>query len=571
MNQSDYKWIVAEPVSEEVKQKFPEMHPVLLQLLWNRNLRTQEEMDFFLGPDWSRDVNPSQLFSNMQKAVERIFLAFERDEVITVHGDYDSDGVCGTALLISCLKDLSSQTKITSYIPHREKEGYGLSVSTVEHLHEHEKTKLLITVDCGISNKAAIDRAFELGIDTIVCDHHSIPDKIPESAIILHPLLPDETYPNKNLCGTGVAFKLACGLYEEARKRGVKLVEGREKWFLDLVAIATVTDVIPLLDENRVLEKFGLLVLNKTKRIGLRKLIEVAGAKLGSLDTISIGFQIGPRLNAAGRINHAIEALDLLLEENESRATEFAMRLNETNRERQKLSTLMYEEAKSRFVSIDSNLLVTVSENWSPGLVGLVAGKLVSEFQKPVYVIGKSEELYVGSGRTFGNFDVTAALQCAEAHLEKFGGHPQACGFSIRGEENLQRAIEALHSFALQSINSEDLISTISIEQELKLEEIDWELFDAIELCRPFGQGNPEPIFFARELKIISFAAVGNEGKHLKLLVQSPSGKIIQAIAFGFGNRAAKFEFGQIIDTAFNVRVNEWNGNRELQLNVISL
>ncbi|MBI4714094.1 single-stranded-DNA-specific exonuclease RecJ [Candidatus Uhrbacteria bacterium] len=585
------KWIVADLIDEEVKQKFPEIHPALLQLLWNRNLRTQEEMDVYLGPDWSRDVHSPALFRQMNEAVQRIFYAFEHKEVITIHGDYDADGVCGSALLLTCLRDISrelsfdvsnsirpdticdqqqnNKTKITSYIPHREKEGYGLSIQTVEHLNSHEHTKLIIAVDCGISNKQAIDFAKTLGIDTIVCDHHTVPDQLPEKTIIIHPLVCGETYPSKNLCGTAVAFKLACSLYDEARRRGKKIPEGYEKWLLDLVAIATVTDVMPLVKENRVLEMYGLLVLNKTRRIGLKKLIEISGGKFGTLDTTSIGFQIGPRLNAAGRINHATEALDLLMAEDETQATELAIRLQETNKERQRQSSQMYDEAKVQLSTQPlGNLLIAVSDCWAPGLVGLVAGKLVGEHQRPVYVIGKSDELYVGSGRTFGNFDVTAALQHASLHLEKFGGHPQACGFSIRGEENLKSAIELLHSFAAQTISEKDLTPRIEIEKELTLEEVDWNLFEGIERCRPFGQGNPEPLFCALGLSLVSFVQVGNEGKHLKLSVQSPAGRIMPAIAFGFGDRAQNFILGQPLDLAFHIRVNEWNGNRELQLQV---
>ncbi len=567
-------WKVAESVSEEVKQQFPEIHPVLLQLLWNRNLRTQEEMDIFLGPDWSRDVHAPTLFCQMDDAVQRIFRALEQKETITVHGDYDADGVCGNTLLLTCLRDLCrallfDEKLVTSYIPHREKEGYGLSVETVEHLNKHEHTKLILTVDCGISNKQAIDHARTFGIETIICDHHAIPDEIPDQTIIIHPLVKGDTYPNKFLCGTGVAFKLACSLYEEARKRGAKIQEGYEKWLLDLVAVATVTDVMPLLGENRLLEMYGLLVLNKTKRIGLRKLIEISGGTFGTLDTTSIGFQIGPRLNAAGRINHATEALDLLMAENETQATELAMRLNETNKERQRQSSQMYDEAKAILSTQPiTNVLIAVSDSWPPGLVGLVAGKLVNEHKRPVYVIGKSDNMYVGSGRSFGNFDVTSALHHVSTHLEKFGGHPQACGFSIRGEDNLKLVVDALHAFALENIKPEDLIPHLDIEKELTLEEIDWALFDSLERCRPFGQGNSEPVFSSCELTLVSFATVGNEGKHLRLSVRSPQGRILPAIAFGFGDRAPNLILGQSIDLAFHVRVNEWNGNRELQLQV---
>lgn len=520
----------------------------------------------------------------MDEAVARVMRALESGEVITVHGDYDADGVCGSTVLMTTLRDICralhfDEHKTTSYIPHREKEGYGLSIATMEHLSEHEKSSLVITVDCGISNKPAIDRGRELGVDTIVCDHHTMPEQLPEQAILIHPLVPGETYPNKQLCGTGVAFKLACALYDAARARGAQIVEGHEKWLLDLVAIATVTDIMPLLGENRALELFGLCVLNKTRRVGLRKLIEVAGAKWGELDTVAIGFVIGPRLNAAGRMNHASEALELLIEEDEIHATEMALRLHETNSERQKVSKKMYEEARVILSEVkdpkSSNLLIVVSDSWSPGLVGLVASRLVNEYNRPVYVIGKYEDVYIGSGRTVGTFDVTAALRSASAYLEKFGGHPQACGFSIRGEENLARAIEAFQVFADALITPDDLVSTLSCEAELVLEEVNWELFDAIEQMRPFGRGNEEPLFCARGLSVVSFTTVGSDGKHLKLMVRSPGGRILPAIAFGFGHLAESLNLlpepvegctSNKIDLAFYIRVNEWNGNRELQL-----
>lgn len=571
-------WVVAEGISEEIKQQFPEIHPVLLQLLYNRGLRTQEEMDIFLGPDWSRDIFGPEQFLRMNDAVVRVFTALENGQVITVHGDYDADGVCGSTILITTLRDVCralnfDEQKITAYIPHREKEGYGMSVATIEHLHAHEKTSLVITVDCGISNKPAIDRGHELGIDTIVCDHHTMPAQLPEQAILIHPLVPGETYPNKLLCGTGVAFKLASALYEEARRRGATIVEGHEKWLLDLVAIATVTDIMPLIGENRVLEIFGLQVLNKTRRVGLKKLIEIAGVTWGKIDTTAIGFMIGPRLNAAGRMNHASEALNLLIEEDDLRALELAMKLHETNTERQRMSKQMYEEAKRLCPEpVEGQplpkLIVAVSESWSPGLVGLVASKLVNDFNRPVYAIGKHEDVYVGSGRTVGDFDVTAALHAASGHLEKFGGHPQACGFSIRGKENLQKAIEAFHAFADASIKEADLIPRLQCEMEITLEEVHWDLFDAIERMRPFGRGNEEPLFCARDLRVVSFNTVGNDGKHLKLAVRSPQGRIMPAIAFGFGELASTLTLASRFDLAFHLRVNEWNGSRELQLYV---
>jgi len=575
MNRSPI-WIVAESVSEEVKQQFPDIHPVILQSLWNRGLRTQQEMDVYLTPKWNRDTHEPALFSRMKEAVARVFEVFEAGEIITIHGDYDADGVSGSALLITTLRELCrllghDEKKITYYIPHREKEGYGVSVSTVEQLHSERNTKLLITVDCGISNKPALDRGHELGMDAIVCDHHTMPTELPTHAILIHPLVPGETFPNKHLCGTGVAFKLASALYDEARRRGALVPDGAEKWLLDLVAIATVTDVMPLMGENRVLETFGLVVLNKTRRVGLRKLIEVAGGVFGKLDTTSIGFQIGPRLNSAGRMKHAQEALELLIEENELKAIELAQRLQETNQERQKLSQKIFLDARAQALQQERKKLLVVVGDWPAGLVGLVAGKLVNEFCVPTYVIGKSGDLSVGSGRTVGTFDVTKGLHFASVHLEKFGGHPQACGFSIRGEENLQNAIAALYAFAEVNVDILQLVPQLTIDRYVTLEELDWALFEALEQCRPFGQGNQESLFCVRDLTLVSFSSVGSEGKHLRLTVRSHQGKIMGAIAFGFGERVSSLSLSGKIDLVFHLRVNEWNGNRTLQLFVIDV
>ncbi len=571
------QWLVAEQLPGQARESFPEMDPVLLQLLWNRGVRTQEAVDVYLGPDWSRDAFAPDLFLRMKDAVARVFTSLEKGEVITVHGDYDADGVCGSAVLLSTLRDICralgfEEKKMTSYIPHREKEGYGMSCETIEHLNEHEQTKLVITVDCGISNKPAIDRGHELGIDTIVCDHHTMPSQLPQTAILIHPLVPGETYPNKQLCGTGVAFKLASALIEESKTRGASFPDGYEKWLLDLVAIATVTDVMPLTGENRVLEKFGLLVLNKTKRKGLVKLLEVAGSTLGELDTVSIGFQIGPRLNAAGRMTHASAALELLLEEDDLRATQLAMQLHETNITRQKASQQMYLEAKAQLGDVTGQkLLVAVQEGWGAGLVGLVAGKLLNEFHVPVLVVGREGERFVGSGRSIDGFDVTAALRAASEHLDKFGGHPQACGFSTTGEERFIKAVEVMKAFASQNIDDALLSPSLKIDAQIQLEDITWELYDNIQQLRPFGTGNPSPLFMSRHLNVVAFSAVGKDGSHLKLRVQSAGGKIVDAIGFRFGEWISRLSLGCQIDLVYEIDVNEWNGHRELQIKIVEL
>ncbi len=563
------RWDIAEALSDDVKQQFPDQDPVLLSILWNRGLRTKEDMQIFLQPDWNRDHYSHTLFNQMVEAVDRVFASLEAGEVITIHGDYDADGVSGSAVLMSALRDISralgfDETNVTSYIPHREKEGYGLSIPTIEHLSEHDKTKLVITVDCGISNKPAIDRGKELGIDTIVCDHHTMPAELPD-AILIHPLVPGEAYPNKNLCGTGVAYKLACGLIDEAIRRGADLPEGYSRWLLDLVAIATVTDVMPLTGENRVLEKFGLTVLNKTRRVGITKLLDVAGVS-GVLDTVSIGFQIGPRLNAAGRMTHANEALALLIEEDELEASKLAQRLQEINKERQVASQAMYLDADKEVATMEDKLIIIWRDGWSAGLVGLVAGKIQNKYGRPTFVVGRDGDKFVGSGRSPQGFDVTAAMRHAGEHLDKFGGHPQACGFSAIGQEKFEKAAGMMRAYAEKEIDVATLGPRISIDAQMDIDDITWELYDSLQQLRPFGTANPSPLFVSRGVKIISFKAVGKEDAHLKVRLQGAGGKMVDGIGFRLGAWATRLSPGDSIDVVYEIQVNEWNGNRSLQV-----
>jgi len=571
----DKRWKIQDKVPASFFEAFPELHPVLLQLLWNRNVRTQEEVDVFLTPDWSRDMVDPHLFVHMKQAVDRVFVSLQQGEVVTVHGDYDADGVCGSTVLVSTLREIArlcgfDETKIDYYIPHREKEGYGLSPKTVESLVEQKQTKLIITVDCGISNKPAIDVASSFGMDVIVCDHHTMPKELPEQAILIHPLVPGEVFPNKFLCGTGVAFKLASALFDEARLRGADIPVGHEKWLLDLVAIATVTDMVPMVGENRVLEHFGLKVLNKTKRPGLRALIDLAGGEWGKLDTTSIGFLIGPRLNAAGRMEHAYDALELLIEEDPDRALEKAARLQNTNKARQTRSEEMYKEAKSMLVDAPVSHVFLWQDGWQAGLVGLVAGKLLSDFNVPVFVFSKEGDRYVGSGRSFGQVDLMPVLHGTSEFLEKYGGHPQACGLSIVGEENFMRVKERMEWLLAQAVLTVDKTPEQSIDAEIDLSDISWELLEGIEACKPNGMGNPLPIFCSKGVRVIGMSTVGG-GKHLRLTLQSANGKIAKMIGFKFGPMIEKLRLGETLDIAYEIAVNEWNGNRELQGKIVSV
>ncbi|MDQ5952441.1 MAG: Single-stranded-DNA-specific exonuclease RecJ, partial [Patescibacteria group bacterium] len=312
---------------------------MLRQLLTNRNV-AEAQFEYFLDPNWERDTHSPQNFTCMQAAVARVFAALTSGQKIVIHGDYDADGVCGSTVLFTTLREIAERLSVPFmaevFLPDREKDGYGVAMHTVERLAA-EGVKLLITVDCGIANGLELGKAHELGVDVVVCDHHQMGEHYPDKAIVLHPLAPGEHYINKSLCGTGVAFKLASGLFEEARARGLAFPVGHEKWLLDLVAIATVTDVVPLLGENRTLEYYGLKVLQKTRRPGIKAILNVAGTDLASVDTQAIGFRIGPRLNAAGRLASAKLAFNTLAAQTEDEAGKAALELERLNKERQQI------------------------------------------------------------------------------------------------------------------------------------------------------------------------------------------------------------------------------------------
>lgn len=571
------RWQVAEAIPEEAKLAWPELSPVLAQLLWNRGVRTQAEADIFLGPDWSRDTHDPFLFRQMDEAVARTFDALEKGEIITIFGDYDADGVCGTAIIYSTLREICRALKfdfekVTTYIPHREREGYGLFPSTSEHLRLHDKTSLLITVDCGISNAEAISRGRELGFETIICDHHAIPEVLPP-AIILHPQVRDERYPNKVLCGAGVAFKFASALIVEAQRRGASFPLGYEKWLLDLVAIATAADIVPLRGENRVLESFGLLVLKKTRRLGLQKLFQAAAIKPEQIDTWTIGFQIGPRLNAAGRMDHADPAFRLLVSGDEQEAGTLAAQLHAANMLRQRRGDEICEEALAQIGAPGAQkLLVAAAEGWSAGLVGLVAGKLCDKFARPAIVIARDSDKFTGSGRSIPAFDIMKAVKAAAPFLDRYGGHPQACGFSTTGEERFRQAIETMIAAAEAGLGEEDLVPEIFIDMILPLSAANWELEADVARLAPFGEGNRQPVFASRGLQLVSCETMGQEGKHLRLVVRDPAdGTIKKMVAFGSGSMAPTLSIGRIIDAVYTISVHEWNGNKELQMKAVDL
>ena len=401
------------------------------QLMGVRGLNA-EDRERFLSPDWERDTHHPSTFTHMKRAVGMIFDALSNNAMVTIHGDYDADGTCGSAVLYETLCEVAASLGWTPtvdvFLPDREEDGYGVAMHTIERLGKNG-TKLLITVDCGIANAPQLNRAHELGMEVVICDHHQLAEELPAHAAIIHPLAPGETYPNKSLCGTGVAFKLAWALFDEARERGAAIPEGRHKWLMDLVGIATVTDVMPLLGENRTLEYFGLKTLNQTKRPGLLALIAQSRSELGSIDTTTIGFRLGPRINAAGRVASAHEAFKALTASSQEEAVQLVARLEELNQRRRQLTESAYKEARALINGREYNFVHVVwSETWAPGIVGLIAGKLANEFGRPAFALTRAGEQYVGSGRTAGGLHLVEAMRACGDIFVKAGGHPQACG-----------------------------------------------------------------------------------------------------------------------------------------------
>lgn len=563
----DKKWRIAEKINDDFKDKFPEINGVVLQLLYNRGLDSQDKIDRFLGPDYIGDQNDPYLFKDMAKATEVILGAIEKNEKIVVYGDYDADGVSSTALMYLTLKHLGAKN-LSVYIPNRMSEGYGINHEAVDEMISG-KTDLIISVDCGVTAVEEVKRAREKGIKVVVSDHHLPGDELPECEALICPTVKGEKYPFKKLAGVGVAFKLAQALLRE----GVENNDAFEKWLLDLVALGTVADVVPLLGENRTLVKWGLIVLNKTQRPGLQELIESARLKR-PLGTYNIGYQIAPRLNAAGRMDHANTAYELLITEDEAEAMAIANDLNQKNQERQKVTEEMMKISLEQIgVPGDKDkILLSEYDGWSAGLVGLAAGKLSDRFHRPVIVMGKMGDKYVGSGRSIAEMDITSAVRECSEYLEEFGGHAQACGLTIIGEENYKKFSDKIKKVAADKLKGVELKPSIEIEAEIGLNQASWELIDSLDKFEPFGEGNLEPLFLTKDLEMRDIVTMGKSKQHLRLDLAETGGSPKKFVGFNLVERWLDgLKVGGKLDVVYTVGVNKWNGNREIEFKIVDL
>lgn len=539
-------------------------HPDLVdQLLANRKITDREK---FFNPDFERDSHSPLLLPNMQTALDRIEQALEAGETICVYGDYDADGIPGTALLLKVFA--ANGVTAIPYIPDREKEGYGLNLPAIDYLKKQGVT-LLITVDLGITNKDQAAHAASLGIDVIITDHHHVEvDRLPTTAVaIVHAVLPDSTYPFDGLAGGGVAWKLGQAIAGMTGKPTVAQL----KWWFELPAICTVCDMVPVTDENRMIVHYGLKVLQQTRNVGLKALYKASGIKHDEINEGTLGFQIGPRINAPGRVDHAAIALELLMTEDPIRAEELAAKIELQNRERQDLLEGIVAEACA-MIEKDSlqkeAAIILVGETWAMGLIGLAASRIVERYHRPTLLLGKhTDGIYKGSGRSIETFNLLEGIHSQRELLTSYGGHEKAAGLKVPADKFEEFKTNFI-AFAAERLSAEELVPTLKADAEIKPDEITDELVTNLERFRPFGMGNPGPKFVVTPLTIVEARAVGASGDHLKLRFKEGPPGGLDGIAFRQGARANDLKAGTQVKVFGVLEFNEWNGNQRIQIKV---
>ncbi len=554
------RWQIAPPITPQANKSLAEFSPILRQVLFNRGYATNVEARTFLEGGMNFDNNPFQM-TGMESAVARIQRAVDQKEYIAIYGDYDVDGVTATALLVQTIRAIGGNAR--EYIPKRVDEGYGLNTEALDIL-KADGVQLVITVDCGIRSPDEAAYANTIGLDMIISDHHQPADgNLPNALAIINPKQEGDRYPDKDLAGVGVAYKIAQALLEQS-----KIVDQdfHLEDLLDLVALGTVADLAPLVGENRTLVSKGLKKIRETKRQGLFSLAAVSDLALTRITATSIGFILGPRLNAAGRLESALAAYELLITTDLRRAGELAQQLNVQNRQRQELTRKIQEEADAivQADDPDSPLLFAVHPDFNSGVVGLVAARLVETYYRPAVVgqvLGDSTRC---SCRSIPEFHITQALDQCKELLIRHGGHAAAAGFSVRNE-NLLALKKRLNFIAEQQLGGRNLRQTLNADAEVPLKDLRSELLKQLDALQPTGYGNPEAVFVTRNATVTLKRAVGMEGRHLKLTV-TDGYVTFDVIGFRLGHLQA--ELPPKVDLLYTFEVNEYNGRTSLQLNL---
>lgn len=552
------KWEYTQPnkeITEKIANRFG-LSTLVAGILANRGLVDEKKIEVFLNPT-RKDFYDPYLLNDMSIAIEEIDKVIKNNGRIIIYGDYDVDGITSIAVLKKFLNERG--VEVDYHIPNRLNEGYGLKKETLKDIAK-ENYDLMITVDCGITAIEEIDYANSLGIKTIITDHHEALDEIPNAIAVINPKRKDNKYPFRGLAGVGVVFKLI-----QAISIKLNLEEKEYLKYLDLVCVGTISDIVPLIDENRVIAKLGLKLVEVTKNLGLRELINIS--KYKKIDSSTISFGIAPRINACGRMGHAEEALKLFLTSNIVEAQNITRKLEEYNQERQSIEKRIFTEAKEKLQieeEAKKGSIVLASANWHHGVIGIVASKLTDLYYKPTILLCLEGDEAKGSGRSILGFDLHDALCKTSEYLEKYGGHEMAVGLTLKAEnfEKFKTEFEKL----VEESDISEIVPIINIDVQLYDKNIRKEIAKEIQLLEPFGEGNKMPLILFKNLKIDSIRTL-SEGKHLKLTLKNEN-QWVDSIGFNLGNLADEYHIGDKVDVVGMLEINEYNNNEYIQINM---
>jgi len=561
------KWELATRDDTRSVEEFAEelgVRPVVAKLLLQRGITSAAESRAFFQPEREALHDPF-LFRDMRAAVDRITRALTQREKIYVFGDYDVDGITSASLLYLFFRDLGGNVQY--YIPDRQSEGYGLSVDGME-AAARDGARLIVTVDCGITAHVEVTRANELGVDVIISDHHQPSEELPKALAIINPKRVDSTYPFNELAGVGVAFKLAQGV-----ARTLDLDNSYLDKYLDLVAVGTAADIVPLVNENRIFVRLGLEKLNREPQVGIRTLIETAKLRLGRTDVGQIIYGLAPRINAVGRLGSANRAVDLMITSNEQRARHLSEELEQENRERRRIDTKTLEEAvdevESTFDPERDYGLVVARQSWHGGVIGIVASRLIERYYRPTVMISIEDGIGKGSARSIPGFDIYEALGKCSDLLEQFGGHTYAAGLSLPAE-NIGKLRERFNQVARETLSKNDLVPKLNIDAELELSGVDDVLLTQLKSFSPFGPSNPMPIFVSQDVELSGYPRIVGTN-HLKFKVRAGN-RTLDCIGFNLGDRINRMDpMRPVNQIVYTIEENEWMGSTYLQLRIMDV
>ncbi len=578
----------------KTEQIFSDLEKTTENILISRGVDTEIKKEEFLRPDYDKHTYDPNLLSDIDIAVERVFKARDNKELVCIYGDYDVDGITSSTILYDFFQQIG--IKSFTYLPDRNKEGYGLNNKAIDYIIK-QKADLIITVDCGITSVEEVDYANKKNMEILITDHHFVPEKVPRALAVINPKKKDDKYPEKMLAGVGVTFKFIQAMAQKIKGYDLEQL----KWLLDLVAIGNVADCVPLLGENRTLTKFGLVVLARTKRVGLKQLFEVGRIKVNAAQLPTgetIGFQIAPRINAAGRMDHASAAYELLTrtEEQIPEARLLALEIEGQNKHRQKVTQEIIKEVTGRLDKKNlPDVVIEADKHWSLGIVGLAAGRVADKYNRPSIILQDRGDVLKGSCRSVPAFHLMEALTSLQHLLERFGGHAQAAGLTVK-KENLKEFKKEFTKL-VERANLSDVKKSITIDQQIKIGDVNEKLLDELIMMEPFGQGNKKPVFLSEAVTVRRISYLGVDKKHLKIWAADSADELnqLELISFNYQNNLEDLKSaikeqkkeckkngevfneegilkeGDKINIIYTIEENIWNGRRSIQGRIIDL